>query len=109
MALVRDNCLAPTIDDSALGYIKESSSEQFVPDVFYKVYIKYFSFYCGNFIFFRISNSLNDNFFYDFLKKSPRKSYLSFCQSKQTWLLRDFVFTFLFFVYMFYESKNESD
>jgi len=36
MALVRDNCLAPTIDDSALGYIKESSSEQFVPDVFYK-------------------------------------------------------------------------
>jgi len=36
MALVRDECLVPTVDDSALGYIKESSSQQFVPDVFYK-------------------------------------------------------------------------
>ena len=36
MALVNDECLVPTIDDPALGYIKESSSEQFVPDVFYK-------------------------------------------------------------------------
>jgi len=39
MALVRDDCLVPTVDDSALGYIKESSSQQFVPDVFYKVKI----------------------------------------------------------------------
>ena len=37
MALVRDNCLVPTIDDPSLGYVKESSSEQYVPDVFYKV------------------------------------------------------------------------
>lgn len=37
MALVRDECLVPTLDDPALGYIKESSSEQYVPDVFYKV------------------------------------------------------------------------
>ncbi|XP_002157402.1 nuclear protein localization protein 4 homolog isoform X1 [Hydra vulgaris] len=36
MALVRDGCLVPTIDDPALGYIKESSSDQYVPDVFYK-------------------------------------------------------------------------
>lgn len=36
MALVNDECLVPTIDDPALGYIKESTSEQFVPDVFYK-------------------------------------------------------------------------
>lgn len=36
MALVRDECLVPTLDDPALGYIKESSSEQYVPDVFYK-------------------------------------------------------------------------
>lgn len=36
MALVRDNCLVPTIDDPCLGYVKESSSEQYVPDVFYK-------------------------------------------------------------------------
>jgi len=41
MALVRDECLVPTVDDSALGYIKESSSEQFVPDVFYKVKDEY--------------------------------------------------------------------
>ena len=37
MALVRDECLVPTIDVSSLGYVKESSSEQYVPDVFYKV------------------------------------------------------------------------
>jgi len=36
MALVRDDCLVPTIDDPALGYVKESSPEQFVPDVFFK-------------------------------------------------------------------------
>jgi len=37
MALVRDNCLVPTIDEPGLGYIRESTSEQYVPDVFYKV------------------------------------------------------------------------
>lgn len=37
MALVRDNCLIPTKDAPELGYIRESSSEQYVPDVFYKV------------------------------------------------------------------------
>ena len=37
MALVRDDCLVPTLDDPSLGYVKESSSEQYVPDVFYKV------------------------------------------------------------------------
>lgn len=37
MALVRDNCLIPTKDASELGYIKESSDKQFVPDVYYKV------------------------------------------------------------------------
>ncbi|EDO29888.1 predicted protein [Nematostella vectensis] len=36
MALVRDDCLVPTLDDPGLGYIRESSSEQYVPDVFYK-------------------------------------------------------------------------
>lgn len=36
MALVRDNCLIPTKDAPELGYIRESSSEQYVPDVFYK-------------------------------------------------------------------------
>ena len=38
MALVRDECLLPTIDAPELGYTKESSNEQYVPDVFYKVY-----------------------------------------------------------------------
>lgn len=36
MALVRDDCLVPTIDEPGLGYIRESSSDQYVPDVFYK-------------------------------------------------------------------------
>ncbi|XP_071501994.1 nuclear protein localization protein 4 homolog [Diadema antillarum] len=35
MALVRDNCLLPTIDAPELGYIRESTNEQYVPDVFY--------------------------------------------------------------------------
>jgi nuclear protein localization family protein 4 len=36
MALVRDDCLVPTKDAPELGYVKESSNEQFVPDVFFK-------------------------------------------------------------------------
>uniref|UniRef100_A0A8C6IT68 Nuclear protein localization protein 4 homolog n=1 Tax=Melopsittacus undulatus TaxID=13146 RepID=A0A8C6IT68_MELUD len=36
MALVRDECLLPCRDAPELGYTKESSSEQYVPDVFYK-------------------------------------------------------------------------
>uniref|UniRef100_A0A4W4DRT4 Nuclear protein localization protein 4 homolog n=1 Tax=Electrophorus electricus TaxID=8005 RepID=A0A4W4DRT4_ELEEL len=37
MALVRDECLLPCRDAPELGYAKESSSEQYVPDVFYKI------------------------------------------------------------------------
>jgi nuclear protein localization family protein 4 len=36
MSLVRDNCLLPTLDAKELGYIKESSPQQYVPDVLYK-------------------------------------------------------------------------
>lgn len=36
MALVRDNCLVPTKDAPELGYIRESSDKQYVPDVYYK-------------------------------------------------------------------------
>jgi len=36
MALVRENCFLPTREAPELGYIKESSAEQYVPDVFYK-------------------------------------------------------------------------
>ncbi|XP_027885835.1 nuclear protein localization protein 4 homolog [Xiphophorus couchianus] len=36
MALVRDECLLPCKDAPELGYAKESSPEQYVPDVFYK-------------------------------------------------------------------------
>lgn len=36
MALVHDNCIIPTIDAPELGYIKKSSSTQYVPDVYYK-------------------------------------------------------------------------
>lgn len=35
MALVRDNCLIPTKDAPELAYIKETSKEQYVPDVFF--------------------------------------------------------------------------
>lgn len=37
MALVRDNCLLPTKDAPELGYVRESSDKQYVPDVYYKV------------------------------------------------------------------------
>ncbi|GFQ71389.1 nuclear protein localization protein 4 homolog [Trichonephila clavata] len=37
MALVKDNCLLPTLDAPELAYVRESSNEQYVPDVFYKV------------------------------------------------------------------------
>lgn len=43
MALVRDNCLVPTKDAPELGYVRESSDKQFVPDVYYKV-SSFFSF-----------------------------------------------------------------
>lgn len=36
MSLVRDDCLLPTKDAPELGYIKESSNNQYVPDVFFK-------------------------------------------------------------------------
>lgn len=41
MALVRDNCLVPCRDAPELGYVKESSNEQYVPDVFYKLKDEY--------------------------------------------------------------------
>lgn len=37
MALVRDECLLPCKDAPELGFAKESTPEQYVPDVFYKV------------------------------------------------------------------------
>jgi nuclear protein localization family protein 4 len=41
MALVRDNCMLPTKDAPELGYIKKSSAEQYVPDVYYKLVDEY--------------------------------------------------------------------
>ena len=37
MSLVRDDCLLPTLDAKELGYIRESSPQQYVADVLYKV------------------------------------------------------------------------
>jgi nuclear protein localization family protein 4 len=53
MALVRDNCLVPTKDAPELGYVRESSDKQYVPDVFYKVsdQIKLKTFPCFAFYF----------------------------------------------------------
>lgn len=36
MSLIRDDCFVPTLDAPELGYIKESTNEQYVPDVLYK-------------------------------------------------------------------------
>eukprot|EP00731_Ephydatia_muelleri_P029459 Em0020g1103a len=41
MALVRDDCLVPTLDAPELGYVRESTPEQLVPDVFYKMKNEY--------------------------------------------------------------------
>lgn len=41
MALVRDDCLVPTLDAPELGYVRESTPEQLVPDVFYKTKNEY--------------------------------------------------------------------
>ena len=52
MALVRDNCLLPTKDAPELGYIRESTDKQYVPDVFFKVgKIKQPIFSCFSFLF----------------------------------------------------------
>jgi nuclear protein localization family protein 4 len=37
MALVKSQILIPTYDAPELGYIKETSQEQYIPDVYYKV------------------------------------------------------------------------
>lgn len=44
MALVRDDCLLPTKDAPELGFIRESSDKQYVPDVYYKVSLIFFIF-----------------------------------------------------------------
>ncbi|XP_025206801.1 nuclear protein localization protein 4 homolog [Melanaphis sacchari] len=36
MALVKDDCLVPTKDVPELGFVRESSDKQYVPDVYYK-------------------------------------------------------------------------
>ena len=39
-SLVRDNILIPTRDAPELAYVKESTAEQYVPDVYFKVIIE---------------------------------------------------------------------
>ncbi|EDW34252.1 GL21676 [Drosophila persimilis] len=39
MALVRDDCLIPTKEAPELGYVRESTDKQYVPDVFYKRFL----------------------------------------------------------------------
>lgn len=52
MALVRDNCFVPTKDAPELGYIRESTDKQYVPDVFFKVRRKDLFFSCfSSFLF----------------------------------------------------------
>ena len=37
MSLVKSNILLPTCDAPELAYVKDTNSEQYVPDVYYKV------------------------------------------------------------------------
>lgn len=51
MALVKDDCLVPTKDVPELGFVRESSDKQYVPDVYYKVcVIKFYLFFYLNYI-----------------------------------------------------------
>ena len=43
-AVVKDRCLVPTKDAPELAYIKESSAQQYVPDVYFKVGAKVLTF-----------------------------------------------------------------
>ena len=36
-ALVRDQCLVPTKDAPELAYVRQSTAEKYIPDVYYKV------------------------------------------------------------------------
>lgn len=36
MSLVESNCLVPTIDNPGLAYLRKSTIDQIIPDVFYK-------------------------------------------------------------------------
>lgn len=41
-ALVRDECLLPTLDAPELAYVPESSEKHYVPDVYFKVCVQIF-------------------------------------------------------------------
>jgi len=58
MALVRDNCFVPTKDASELGYIRESTDKQYVPDVFFKVRRKDHFFFLLLFIIFILIDNI---------------------------------------------------
>nr|CAG4644779.1 EOG090X05T8 [Leptodora kindtii] len=47
-ALVRDGCLVPTKDAPELGFIRQSSAQMYVPDVFYKIENIFFFVYLFN-------------------------------------------------------------
>ena len=65
MALVRDNCLLPTKDAPELGYVRESTDKQYVPDVFYKVSRKWKN-HVGeiSFLFLSLFSFISFSFFY---------------------------------------------
>ena len=39
-ALVRDGCMIPTFDAPELAYIRESSNDKYIPDVYFRVYFR---------------------------------------------------------------------
>ena len=44
-ALVRDECLVPTKDAPELAYVRQSTAEKYIPDVYYKVGTHLMSFF----------------------------------------------------------------
>lgn len=72
MALVRDNCLLPTKDAPELGYIRESTDKQYVPDVFYKVSQKTFCNFLA-FLYFYLFCSDYIGFFFFLKQNNPNR------------------------------------
>lgn len=48
-ALVRDECLVPTRDAPELAYVRQSTAEKYIPDVYYKVRLFLSFFFCNNY------------------------------------------------------------
>jgi nuclear protein localization family protein 4 len=37
--LVRDGCIVPTLENPELAFIRESTNEKYIPDVYFRVFL----------------------------------------------------------------------